>query len=117
MPKKSISSVRVFYPKFSREEVIQELSKGLGELEKRLPCTLVVMFGSYAEGNYTVASDVDLLVVYRGEENDQAYATVKRVFRIPRLEPHVYSESDYRQMKDTIQKMIRDGVVIYQRED
>jgi len=117
MPKKSTSSVRVFYPKFSREEVIQELRKSLGELEKRLPCTLVVLFGSYAGGNYTAASDVDLLVVYQGEENDQAYATVKGVFRIPRLEPHVYSEIDYLQMKDVVQKMIRDGVVIYQRKD
>jgi len=117
MPKKSTSSVQVFYPRFSREEVIQELRKSLGELEKRLPCTLVVLFGSYAKGNYTAASDVDLLVVYQGEENDQAYATVKGVFRILRLEPHVYPENDYRQMKDTVQKMIRNGVVIYQREN
>ena len=116
MPRKSTSSVQIFYPGFSREEVIQTLRQKLDDLQKQLPCLLVVLFGSYARGNYTVASDVDLLVVYKGEENEQAYATVKRALSIPRLEPHVYTEDDYRTMKDTIQKMITDGVVIYRRE-
>jgi len=104
MPKKSTSSVRIFYPRFNREEVVQTLRQRLADLQKQLPCTLVVLFGSYARGNYTVASDVDLLVVYQGKENEQAYATVKQVFGIPRLEPHVYAENGYLTMKDTLQK-------------
>jgi predicted nucleotidyltransferase len=113
MPKKSTSSVQIFYPEFSREEVVQALRKGLANLLKQLPCLQVVLFGSYARGNYTVASDVDLLVVYLGEENKQAYAVVKQVFHIPRLEPHVYTEYEYCRMQDIIQKMLTDGVVIY----
>lgn len=113
MPKKSTSSVQIFYPALSREEVILSLRQRLDDLQKRLPCTLVVLFGSYARGNYTVASDVDMLVVYRGEENEQDYAIVKQVFGIPRLEPHVYTEEEYRTAGDTINKMITDGVVIY----
>lgn len=113
MPIKSTSSVQIFYPEFSREEVIQTLRQGLANLLKQLPCLQVVLFGSYARGNHTVASDVDLLVVYRGEENQQAYAMVKRLFPVPRLEPHVYAEDEYRIMQDTIQKMVVDGVVIY----
>jgi len=117
MPKKSTSSVQIFYPGFNRDEVIQSLRHKLDDLQKQLPCLLVVLFGSYARGNYTVASDVDLMVVYQGEENDQAYATVKQALSIPHLEPHVYAENDYLTMKDTIQKMITGGVVIYRRED
>ncbi len=113
MPKKSSSSVRIFYPRFSQAEVVQTLRQRLADLQKQLPCLLVVLFGSYARGNYTVASDVDLLVVYRGEENQNAYAKVKQVFGIPRLEPHVHAEDDYMKMKDTIQKMLTGGVVIY----
>jgi len=113
MPRKSTGSVQIFYPEFSREEIIQTLRQRLDDLQKQLPCLLVVLFGSYARGNYTVASDVDLLVIYRGEENDQAYATVKQALRIPHLEPHVYTEEEYRTTKDTINKMITDGVVIY----
>jgi len=116
MLKKSTSSVQIFYPLLSREEVILSLRQKLDALQKQLPCLLVVLFGSYARGNYTVASDVDLLVVYQGKENDQAYATIKKALNIPHLEPHVYAEDDYRTMQDTIQKMITGGVVIYRRE-
>ena len=115
MPKKSSSSVQVFYPKLSKEELIQAISKNLEELKKRLPLLLVVLFGSYARGNYTVASDVDLLVVYKGEENKAAYATVKRTLDIPNLEPHVYAEKEYENMRETIKSMIRDGIILYQK--
>jgi predicted nucleotidyltransferase len=112
MLKKSSSSVRVFYPKLSREELIRAIRKNLGELKKRLPLLLVVLFGSYARGNYTVASDVDLLVVYEGEQKEEAYAIVKRTLDIPHLEPHVYSQREYEVAKDDINNMIKDGVVI-----
>jgi predicted nucleotidyltransferase len=115
MPKKSSSSVQVFYPKLSREELIQAINKNLEELKKRLPLLLVVLFGSYARGNYTVASDVDLLVVYEGERKEEAYAIVKRILDIPHLEPHVYSEREYKGAKDAIKNMIKDGVVILGR--
>jgi predicted nucleotidyltransferase len=113
--KKSSSSVRVFYPKLRREELITAIRKNLRELKKRLPLLLVVLFGSYARGNYTVASDVDLLVVYEGELKQEAYAIVKRTLDIPRLEPHVYSEREYEVAKDAIKNMIKDGVVIFDR--
>jgi len=47
----------------------------LDELKERLYLLLVVLFGSYAEGNYTVASDVDLLVVYDGEKRKRSMKT------------------------------------------
>lgn len=58
----SSSSVRVFYPKYSRADVIRILREGVRELAGVLPITRVVLFGSYARGTYTVASDVDLFV-------------------------------------------------------
>ncbi len=48
MPRKSTSSVQIFYPEFSRAEVIQNLGQRMANLQKHLPCTLVVLFGSYA---------------------------------------------------------------------
>jgi len=48
---------------------------------------LTDFFGSYAKGNYTVASDTDLLVVYRGKEIKDAYATMKRTLVFPVLSP------------------------------
>ena len=33
--------------------------------------------------------------------------------KIKGLEPHVYSLNEYKQMEDTIKKMIEDGVVVF----
>lgn len=74
---------------------------------------MVVLFGSYAKGNYTAGSDVDLLVVCKGEKRDDAFSLVKKVLSIPRLEPHVYTEDEYRQMEETLAKMIAGGIVLF----
>jgi len=59
--------VRVFYPRLTSEEIIARLRAGVLELERSLPLIRLVLFGSYAAGSYTVGSDVDLLVVHKGE--------------------------------------------------
>lgn len=115
MRKESSSSVRIFYPRFDKEELIQKLKKKLGNLAKELPLSFVVLFGSYAQGNYTVASDVDLLVVYGGKERKDAFATVKNTLDIPLLEPHVYSDDQYESLKGIIGRMIAGGVVLVSR--
>ena len=117
MQKKSSNSVRIFYPRFNKEEVVKRVTDNLEALKSRLPFLLVSLFGSYAMGNYTVSSDIDLLVVYKGKERKDAYNTIKRAFKIPKLEPHVYTEAEFEEMRDTIKKMIKDGVVLYQEKE
>ena len=75
-----------------------------------MPLTRVALFGSYARGNYTVASDIDLLVVYSGQSRGDVFAAVKRFLDVRGLEPHVYTEDEYHQLRDTIERMVRDGV-------
>jgi predicted nucleotidyltransferase len=116
MRKRSSSSVRIFYPKFDREELIQKLKNKIEDLSRKLPLSLVILFGSYAQGNYTVASDVDLLIVYRGNERKDAFATVKKTLEIPLLEPHVHSEEQYERLRTVIGPMIADGVILFSRK-
>lgn len=113
MHKESSSSVRIFYPRLNRAEVIQLLSQGLSKLQAELPLEQVVLFGSYAKGNYTVGSDVDLLIIYRGDPLPGAYRVVKKVLNIPRLEPHLYTEDEYRRLKPTLDRMSADGIVLF----
>jgi len=113
MPKRSSSSVRVFYPEFTREELIEKLKERIPALAEKLPLKLVVLFGSWSKGNYTVASDIDLLIVYSGEEREGAFALAKITIGIRGVEPHLYSEPDYLKMKTAILKMIKDGIVIF----
>ncbi len=104
-----MTSVRVFFPRFDRAELIRRLGERMAALNGALPLLRVVLFGSYAQGNYTVASDVDLLVVYRGRSREDAFAIVKQVLAIPALEPHVYSEDEFEQAQSRIQG----GIVLF----
>jgi len=84
----------------------------LPDLAEELPLSLAVLFGSYAKGNYTVASDVDILIVYKGEERRDAFAKVKKALDIPLLQPHIYSEREYQAVKETLGRMTAGGVVL-----
>jgi predicted nucleotidyltransferase len=114
MQKKYSNSVRVFYPRFSKEEVIQKIRNKLESLNKELPITLLALFGSYAKGTQTVASDIDVLIVYKGKERKDAYKIAKKVLGIPGLELHIYSEEEYKKMVCTIKRMLRNSVILWQ---
>lgn len=113
MRKESLTSVRVFFPRFDRAELTRRLRERITDLDEKLPLLRVVLFGSYALGNYTVASDVDLLVVYRGQPREDAFATTKRVLKIPALEPHVYSEEEFEQARERLERMTEGGIVLF----
>jgi hypothetical protein len=93
--------------------LILNLKGKMGSLAKELPLRLVVLFGSYVQGKYTVASDIDILVVYEGKERSDAFKIVKRSLDIPLLEPHVYSEGEYRGLEKSIDRMTTGGVTLF----
>jgi predicted nucleotidyltransferase len=105
--------VKIYYPAYSRDELIAHLRDKIPALQQVLPITRVVLFGSYARNEYTAASDIDLLVVYAGEVRPDAYARVRRALGIRRLEPHVYAESEYQQVREVVQRMTECGIPLY----
>jgi len=113
MRPRSSGSVKVFYPPWTREALLVRLREGVIALCEALPLVRVVLFGSYARGRQTVASDIDLLVVYAGAVRGDAYALVRRTLDVRRLEPHVYAEEEYTQVRDTLERMVQDGVTVY----
>jgi predicted nucleotidyltransferase len=90
-----LTRVHVTYPPFSRTEVVEKLRRASVGLEKKLPLARVVLFGSFARDQFTAASDVDLLVVYKGRERPDAYKIVMDNVRLPRLEPRIYTEQQF----------------------
>jgi hypothetical protein len=74
------------------------------------------LFGSYASNRFTAASDIDLLVVYEDPERQDAYEIVANQLRLPRLEPRVYTESQYVAFLKTSPKfastLAREGILI-----
>jgi len=112
MPKKSSPSVRIFYPEYDTPALVEALKEKLPCLERELPLRKVVLFGSYARGGYTAASDIDLLVIYGGEHRRDAYSVCRKALDIRRLEPHLYTEDEYRAMKDTVSRMEEGGIIL-----
>jgi len=115
MQKKYSNSVQVFYQRFDRKELIRIIKDRLDKLKGELPISLIVLFGSYAKDSYTTASDIDLLVVYEGQKREDAYAKVKKTIEISGIEPHIYTEGEYTKMKEVIEKMIKNGVILFSK--
>ncbi len=113
MPNRLSSSVQVFYPRWTKDVLIRDLQSKLPLLADRLPLARVVLFGSYAKGRSTAASDIDLLIVYRGERREDAYVLVRKILNVPHLEPHVYTLDEFEDARTTIERMVRDGVVLH----
>lgn len=71
----------------------------LTPLIRELGLKLVILFGSYAQGRHTAASDIDLLVVHAGESNRQVYSRCWDALKMPQLQLHVYTVTQYRRLK------------------
>ena len=117
MPEESSSTVKIYYPRLSRDELLEKLRKASEKLAKVLPLKAVILFGSYAEGRQTAASDIDVLVIYEGAKRKDVYKVCWDVFSLSQLELHVYTEEEYRSLESAgsmLPKVIREkGIVIW----
>lgn len=115
MPSRSSGSVRIFSPRWTKAALVRRLRERLQRLAAEVPLVRVVLFGSYATGRFTAASDIDLLVVYDGAPRHDAYELIRRTLDVPGLEPHVYTCEEAQSIRATIERMERDGVVLLSR--
>lgn len=95
--------MRVFFPKHSSEKVINEIKKTIDKLSGKVALEKVMLFGSYAKNRYTVASDIDILVIFDDSRSteDEIYKALMRNIELPRLELHILPKKDYELMKDS----------------
>jgi Nucleotidyltransferase domain len=110
MPNESSSSVKVFYPRASRAQIVAWLREQLPVLNAALPLRRVVLFGSWAKDRATAFSDVDLLVVYADPPREDAYKLVRRCLPRRGLEPHVYTETEAASLQPTLDRMTRNSI-------
>lgn len=111
------SSVKVFSPRYSRPQVLEALQAAVPRLRALLPLRRVVLFGSYARGDFTPRSDVDLLVVYADPPRQDAYATVWKAVGLRNLQPHVFAESEFRAVAAGWARQLAEGATVYAEPD
>lgn len=90
-----MAQVRVTYPSLSKAEVVQRLRRATASLERKLPISRIILFGSYATGRHTAGSDIDILVVYKGRERKDAYKIIMSEVELPRIELRIYTEEQF----------------------
>ena len=61
MPKRSLSLSVLKWP--SKEKVISDLNKWVDNLKKNSSILKIGYFGSYAEGNFGIGSDLDIVII------------------------------------------------------
>lgn len=113
MRSKSFGSVKIFWPVYRRDRLIEVLQDGIGGLARSLPLVRVVLFGSWAKGRATAFSDVDLLLIYEDPARSDAYQVVREFVDVVGLEPHLYTVSEAAAMSDTIEVMTQSGVELW----
>lgn len=99
MPERSSNSVRVIYPEFNRDQVIARLEESAQSAAKQIGLELLILFGSFAKGRYTAASDIDVLAVCDDDAVAKAYEVLLNTAKITNLELHVYGKSAYKRLK------------------
>ena len=119
MRERSSNSVKIYYPKFSKNELIERLKRCAKDISKKIPLRLVVLFGSYASGRQTAASDIDVLIVYEGSRREDAYNICWDLIQLPNLELHIYSEDEYAKLKKSKSPLPKEaeekGIIIWRK--
>ena len=107
--------------RISRQEFEAELNRIIEGL-RRYGAEKVILFGSFARGDYNAGSDVDLLIV---KDTDQPFtersADVWRMCPSAlTIEPLVYTPGEFEQMvregNPFILQVMREGIVIYEQQ-
>ncbi|PKO22868.1 MAG: hypothetical protein CVU38_07130 [Chloroflexi bacterium HGW-Chloroflexi-1] len=105
--------------RMSQSSFEQELGHTLEGVRRYHPLR-VILFGSFARGDYHAASDVDLVII---KDTDRPF--VERIGDVPALcnyaiplEPLVYTPQEIEQMilrnNPFIEQVLREGKVIYE---
>jgi len=113
--------VRIYYPEFSRSELIERIKRKVASLCEKLPIRAVILFGSYAKGRYTAASDVDLLIIYEDPKMEDAYHICWDELSIHQLQLHIYTLSEFKKLEASgsllPKEVRRNGIVIWKSKE
>ena len=119
MQKRFLNFAKVYYPKFKREEVVKVLRENLKDFRLKQDIRKAYLFGSYATKKFTVASDIDILVVVDDKvDKNKFYNILVKSLKLKGLEPHILKESEYLNLKRLNSKWIKtienEGILIWE---
>ncbi|MHB1709705.1 MAG: nucleotidyltransferase domain-containing protein [Thermoplasmataceae archaeon] len=106
--------MKIFYPKYKREELIEKLKRIFIDISKTIKIMDARLFGSCARGTNTAFSDIDIFVVVGDNYGVNVYSICWDMIGIPEIELHIYTEGEIEIMKRTgnsfLREVERDGI-------
>lgn len=99
------------------KEILLATNEYINKLKKQIPVSKVILFGSYAKGNFTKDSDIDLAVF------SSAFEKMSRVdgttfllmqaleYKID-IQPQPYTMQDYHEHVGILDDILRTGIEI-----
>ncbi|MDR3552326.1 MAG: nucleotidyltransferase domain-containing protein [Clostridia bacterium] len=98
---------------------VQEvLSRYAGDILRAFPGSRIVLFGSYAKGNFTYQSDIDVAVMMpQCYEKEDQRAIFRILCRLSRsydydIQPQLFSFTEYRDPVGIMEEIVRYGIDI-----
>jgi len=101
MQRRYSTSVREYYPRYSRDEIIHKLRETLQPIRRKIGVEKVILFGSYATGRNTAASDIDLLVVLDTKliDKNEAYKIIRKSINLRMVKLHLLAKDEYKTLR------------------
>ncbi|ULR40915.1 nucleotidyltransferase domain-containing protein [Thermus sp. NEB1569] len=103
-------SVRVFFPPWTKEEILKRLKEGLGVLREDLPLRQAYLFGSWATGRALPGSDLDLLLIYQGPARGDLNRLARKAFKGLPVELHAYTEEEAKALEPLLRQMLAQAI-------
>ena len=106
------------------QEIKKIILEVVGKLRSEYEPIKIILFGSYAYGNPTKDSDIDLLILKNTDKRRaDRFVEVKRIIYNPDLKipisPLVYTPEELEERlkigDDFVKEIVRKGIVLYER--
>ena len=101
------------------ENIINIVEDYLADLSLEIQIDKVVLFGSYAKGNYGVDSDVDLAIFSDSFKDMDRIESIKYLLKKARkykgidLQPISFTKKDYEEKMGIVEDVLKTGVEVY----
>jgi len=98
--------------KMDKTEIINIVENFAKEVIKKYDCIGIILFGSYAKGNYHIDSDIDIAVILKDYDNlINIQLELMRLRRKidSRIEPHPIKESNFNENNPLVNEIIKYG--------
>ncbi|MHA1413222.1 MAG: nucleotidyltransferase domain-containing protein [Promethearchaeota archaeon] len=106
----------------SQKKIRKFLKKLVNKLISNYDISQIILFGSFARGDYHEYSDIDLIII--GYLDDNFFNRIGKVLDLVppniELEPLVYTPKEFEKMKENenpfILNVLEEGIILYKKE-